>query len=106
MFDPKKLLDDLLGSKIPGTESTVRDKAGQATQLAKDNPLATGALRSSCTITVSPFGKIHFWAVLGGNAIRADGSGGAAFKLTMGNNRAAVRKLATGMGYIVGTFDY
>ena len=44
MFDPKKLLDDLLGSKIPGTESTVRDKAGQATQLAKDNPLATGAL--------------------------------------------------------------
>ncbi len=44
MFDPKKLLDDLLGSKIPGTESTVRDKATQATQLAKDNPLATGAL--------------------------------------------------------------
>jgi uncharacterized membrane protein YebE (DUF533 family) len=44
MFDPKKLLDDLLGSKIPGTDSTVRDKAGQATQLAKDNPLAAGAL--------------------------------------------------------------
>ena len=44
MFDPKTLLDDLLGSKIPGTGSTVRDKAGQATQLAKDNPLAAGAL--------------------------------------------------------------
>jgi uncharacterized membrane protein YebE (DUF533 family) len=44
MFDPKKLLDDLLGSQIPGTGSTVRDKAGQATQLAKDNPLAAGAL--------------------------------------------------------------
>lgn len=44
MLDPKKLLDDLLGSKIPGTESTVRDKAGQAAQLARDNPLATGAL--------------------------------------------------------------
>jgi uncharacterized membrane protein YebE (DUF533 family) len=44
MFDPKKLLDDLLGSKIPGTDSTLREKAGQATQLAKDNPLATGAL--------------------------------------------------------------
>ena len=44
MFDPKKLLDDLLGSQIPGTESTVREKAGQATQLAKDNPLAAGAL--------------------------------------------------------------
>lgn len=44
MFDPKKLLDDLLGSKLPGTESTVRDKAGQAAQLAKDNPIATGAI--------------------------------------------------------------
>jgi uncharacterized membrane protein YebE (DUF533 family) len=44
MLDPKKLLDDLLGSKVPGTESTVREKADQATQLAKDNPLATGAL--------------------------------------------------------------
>ena len=44
MFDPKKLLNDLLGSTIPGTGSTVRDKAGQATQLAKDNPLAAGAL--------------------------------------------------------------
>lgn len=44
MFDPKKLLDDLLGSTIPGTGSTVREKAGQATQLAKDNPLAAGAL--------------------------------------------------------------
>ncbi|MBX3582118.1 MAG: tellurite resistance TerB family protein [Rhizobiaceae bacterium] len=44
MFDPKKLLDDLLGSQVPGTQGTVRDKAGQAAQLAKDNPLATGAL--------------------------------------------------------------
>ncbi|MEP9372533.1 tellurite resistance TerB family protein [Mesorhizobium sp. KR1-2] len=44
MFDPKKLLDDLLGSKVPGTDSTVRDTADQAVQLAKDNPLATGAL--------------------------------------------------------------
>jgi uncharacterized membrane protein YebE (DUF533 family) len=44
MFDPKKLLDDLLGSKVPGTEATVRDKAGQAVQMAKDNPLAAGAL--------------------------------------------------------------
>lgn len=44
MLDPKKLLDDLLGSTIPGTTGTLREKAGQATQLAKDNPLATGAL--------------------------------------------------------------
>ena len=43
MFDPKTLLDNLLGSQLPDGH-TVRDKAGQAVQLAKDNPLATGAL--------------------------------------------------------------
>jgi uncharacterized membrane protein YebE (DUF533 family) len=40
----KKLLDDLLGSNIPGTTNSVRDKAGQAVQMAKDNPLAAGAI--------------------------------------------------------------
>ncbi len=44
MFDPKKLLDDLLGTQVPGTGSTVRDKVSQAGQMAKDNPLAAGAL--------------------------------------------------------------
>jgi len=44
MFDPKKLLSDLLDSNVPGTEGTVRDKAGQAGQLARDNPIATGAI--------------------------------------------------------------
>ncbi|PRD42712.1 DUF533 domain-containing protein [Phyllobacterium phragmitis] len=44
MLDPKKLLDDLLGSKVPGSQSTVSDGVGRVTQLAKDNPLATGAL--------------------------------------------------------------
>jgi uncharacterized membrane protein YebE (DUF533 family) len=44
MIDPKKMLDDLLGSKIPGVEGTVRDKVGQAGEMAKSNPLAAGAL--------------------------------------------------------------
>lgn len=44
MFDPKKLLDDLLGAQVPGMGGTVRDKAGQATQLARENPIAAGAL--------------------------------------------------------------
>ncbi|MBZ9677548.1 tellurite resistance TerB family protein [Mesorhizobium sp. ES1-1] len=44
MFDPKKLLDDLLGSQVPGSGGTVRDRADQAVQMAKDNPLAAGAL--------------------------------------------------------------
>jgi uncharacterized membrane protein YebE (DUF533 family) len=44
MFDPKKILDDFLGSSVPGTGTSVRDTAGKATQMAKDNPLAAGAL--------------------------------------------------------------
>jgi uncharacterized membrane protein YebE (DUF533 family) len=44
MFDPKKLLDDLLGSQVPGGQGTVRDKAGQAVDLARNNPIATGAI--------------------------------------------------------------
>jgi len=44
MFDPKKLLDDLLGSSVPGTSTTVRGGADKAVQMAKDNPLAAGAL--------------------------------------------------------------
>ena len=34
MFDPKKLLDELLGSNVPGTTGTVRDQAGKAVQMA------------------------------------------------------------------------
>lgn len=44
MFDPKKLLDQLLGSQVPGAGGTIKDRAGQVGQLAKDNPLATGAI--------------------------------------------------------------
>ncbi|WEZ82498.1 tellurite resistance TerB family protein [Rhizobium sp. 32-5/1] len=44
MFDAKKLLDQLLGSQVPGAGGTVRDRAGQLTQLAKDNPLKTAGL--------------------------------------------------------------
>lgn len=44
MFDAKKLLDQLLGSQVPGAGGTVKERAGQIGQLAKDNPLATGAI--------------------------------------------------------------
>lgn len=44
MFDPKTLLDQFLGSNVPGTQGSVREKASQVGQLAKDNPLASGAL--------------------------------------------------------------
>jgi uncharacterized membrane protein YebE (DUF533 family) len=44
MFDAKKLLDQFLGSEVPGAGGTVRDRAGQLGQMAKDNPLASGAI--------------------------------------------------------------
>jgi uncharacterized membrane protein YebE (DUF533 family) len=44
MFDPKKLLDQLMGSKVPGMSGTVRDRAGQAVDYARENPLKAGAL--------------------------------------------------------------
>lgn len=66
MLDPNKLLDALLGSKIPGTDGTVRDKANQATQLAKDNPLATGAL-------VAVLLGTRAGRQIGGSALKAGG---------------------------------
>jgi uncharacterized membrane protein YebE (DUF533 family) len=66
MFDPKKLLDDLLGSQIPGGQGTVRDKAGQAVQMAKDNPIATGALAAILLGTGA--GR-----AIGGTALKAGG---------------------------------
>lgn len=44
MFDPKKLLDQLLGSQVPGTGGTVGGGVGKVTQMAKDNPIAAGAI--------------------------------------------------------------
>ncbi len=68
MLDPKKLLDDLLGSKIPGTETTVRDKAGQAAQMARENPLAAGAL-AAVLLGTGPGRKVTGAALrLGGRA--------------------------------------
>ena len=76
MFDPKRLLDDLLGSKVPGTETTVRDKAGQAVQMAKDNPLAAGAI-AAVLLGTGPGRRLTGTAVkLGGLAA----IGGLAYK--------------------------
>lgn len=44
MFDAKKLLDQFLGSQVPGLGGSVRDRAGDAVQTARNNPLATGAI--------------------------------------------------------------
>src|SRR5947208_938580 len=59
--------------------------------------LATGALRSSWTIIVSPLGKIHLCAEVGGNVMTAEGSVEAALRLTIINNRTVEKNFASGM---------
>ncbi|MGY5808528.1 tellurite resistance TerB family protein [Rhizobium sp. LEGMi198b] len=44
MIDARKLLDQFLGSQVPGMQGSVRDKASEAINLARDNPLATSAI--------------------------------------------------------------
>lgn len=44
MFDAKKLLEQFLGSQVPGVGGSVKDRAGDAVQMAKDNPWKAGAL--------------------------------------------------------------
>ena len=44
MIDARKLLDQFLGSQVPGVQGTVKDRATQAINLARDNPMATSAI--------------------------------------------------------------
>jgi uncharacterized membrane protein YebE (DUF533 family) len=44
MIDARKLLDQFLGSQVPGVQGTVKDRATQANNLARDNPMATSAI--------------------------------------------------------------
>lgn len=66
MLDAKKLLDQFLGSQMPGAGGTLRDRAGQLGQLAKDNPLATGAI--AAVLLGTGAGR-----QLGGSALRLGG---------------------------------
>lgn len=44
MFDAKKLLDQFLGSQVPGMSGSVRDRAGQLGDIAKNNPMKSAGL--------------------------------------------------------------
>lgn len=44
MFDAKKLLEQMLGSQVPGSEKTVGGTAQDALDMARRNPLAAGAI--------------------------------------------------------------
>ncbi|MBP2237430.1 uncharacterized membrane protein YebE (DUF533 family) [Sinorhizobium kostiense] len=79
MFDAKKLLDQFLGSQVPGAGGSVRDRADQVTKLAKDNPLATGAIAAVLLGSKSGRKLAGNAAVLGGLAAIA-GLGYQAYK--------------------------
>lgn len=66
MFDAKKLLDQFLGSQVPGANGSVKQKAGDIVQLAKDNLLATGAI--AAVLLGTKTGRS-----LGGNALKLGG---------------------------------
>jgi uncharacterized membrane protein YebE (DUF533 family) len=79
MFDAKKLLDQFLGSQVPGAGGSVRGRADQVTKVAKDNPLATGAIAAVLLGTKSGRKLAGNAAVLGGLAAIA-GLGYQAYK--------------------------
>ncbi|PST18749.1 DUF533 domain-containing protein [Mesorhizobium plurifarium] len=79
MFDAKKLLDQFLGSQVPGAGGTIRGRADQVTKVAKDNPLATGAIAAVLLGTKSGRKLAGNAAVLGGLAAIA-GLGYQAYK--------------------------
>lgn len=47
MFDAKKLLDQFLGSQIPGMSGSLKGRAEQAGGFARNNPLKTSALAAA-----------------------------------------------------------
>lgn len=67
-FDPKILLDQLLGTQVPGAGGTVRDRANDAAKFAKGNPLATGAIAAVLLGTKTGRKLAGNAAVLGGLA--------------------------------------
>ena len=46
MFDAKKLLDQFLGSQVPGLSGSVRDRAGQFGDVARNN------IRSAASVSL------------------------------------------------------
>ena len=79
MFDAKKLLDQFLGSQVPGLSGTLRDRAGQATQMARNNPMKTSALVAALLGTKTGRGLAGNVATVGGIAAIA-GLGYLAYK--------------------------
>ncbi|MCO5731826.1 tellurite resistance TerB family protein [Rhizobium sp. SSA_523] len=79
MFDAKKLLDQFLGSQIPGLPGSVKDRAGQMSGYARSNPMKTSALAAAILGTKTGRKLAGNVATLGGVAAIA-GLGYLAYK--------------------------
>jgi uncharacterized membrane protein YebE (DUF533 family) len=66
MLDPKAILEQFLGSRVPGTDSTVAEGAGRLGDLVKANPTASGVIAAALLGTKS--GRN-----LSGSALKAGG---------------------------------
>ena len=95
MFDAKKLLDQFLGSQVPGAGGSVKDRAGQAIELAKNNPWKTGALAAALAGTETGRGVGGAALKLGGLAAIA-GLGYQAYKNYQAGNAPADATPAAG----------
>lgn len=94
MFDPKKLLDSLLGAEVPGAGGTVRDRVAQVGKMAQDNPLATTAIVAVLLGTKT--GRN-----VGGAAVKLGGLaaiGGLAYKAYQDYKKGAQPAEASGQG--------
>jgi len=47
MLDARAILEQFLGSTVPGTDSTVKEGAGRVGDLVKSNPMASGAIAAA-----------------------------------------------------------
>jgi uncharacterized membrane protein YebE (DUF533 family) len=79
MFDAKKLLDQFLGSQVPGLSGSVKDRAGQFGGIAKNNPLKTAGIAAAILGTKTGRNIAGNVATIGGIAAVA-GLGYLAYK--------------------------
>lgn len=88
MIDARKLLDQFLGSQVPGLQGSVKDKATQAINIARDNPMATSAIAGVLLGTKTGRQVAGNTLVLGGLAAIA-GLGYQAYKNYQAGNAPA-----------------
>jgi uncharacterized membrane protein YebE (DUF533 family) len=79
MFDAKKLLDQFLGSQVPGLSGTLKGRAGQAGDIARNNPMKVAGLAAALLGTKTGRKLAGNVATLGGVAAVA-GLGYLAYK--------------------------